>query len=95
MLRNSCDRNRANLIASLFISITFFAYFLGSMFGVAYAQSPQSVQHLVIAVGKSITLPVPAPFSSAVVGSPDIADAMPMTDRTLYVQGRKIGTTNI
>jgi pilus assembly protein CpaC len=95
MLRNSCDRNRANLIASLFISITFFAYFLGSMFGVAYAQSPQSVQHLVIAVGKSITLPVPAPFSSAVVGSPDIADAMPMTDRTLYVQGKKIGTTNI
>jgi pilus assembly protein CpaC len=95
MLSNSGDRNRASLIALLFISTAFFAYVLSSIFDVTHAQSPQSVQHIVIAVGKSITLPVPTPFSSAVVGSPDIADAMPMTDRTLYVQGKKIGTTNI
>jgi pilus assembly protein CpaC len=30
-----------------------------------------------------------------VVGDPDIADVMPLTDRTLYVLGRKAGTTNV
>ena len=66
-----------------------------SIFFAAYAQAPQSVQHLVITLHKSITLPMPQPFSSAVVGSPDIADAMPMTDRTLYIQGKNVGTTNV
>jgi pilus assembly protein CpaC len=30
-----------------------------------------------------------------VVGSPNIADALPMSDRSLYIQGKKIGTTNV
>jgi pilus assembly protein CpaC len=37
----------------------------------------------------------PRPFAKAVVGSPDIADALPLSDRSLYVQGKKIGTTNV
>jgi pilus assembly protein CpaC len=59
------------------------------------AQGVQHVQNIVIAVNKSVTLTLPAPFSSAVVGSPDIADAMPMTDRTLLIQAKKIGSTNV
>jgi pilus assembly protein CpaC len=35
------------------------------------------------------------PFATAAIGSPDIADLLPMTDHTLYVQGKKVGTTNI
>jgi pilus assembly protein CpaC len=46
-------------------------------------------------LNKSVTLTVPAAFTSAVVGSPDIADALPMTDRTLLIQAKKIGTTNV
>jgi len=42
-----------------------------------------------------VTIPVSRPFSSAVVGSPEIADALPMTDRALYIQAKKIGTTNV
>ena len=53
------------------------------------------MQHIVIAVNKSVTIPVSRPFSSAVVGSPEIADALPMTDRALYIQAKKIGTTNV
>jgi pilus assembly protein CpaC len=53
------------------------------------------VQHIAIAVNKSVTLTLPASFSSAVVGSPEIADALPMTDRTLLIQSKKIGTTNV
>jgi pilus assembly protein CpaC len=59
------------------------------------AQSLRYVQHIVIAVNKSVTLTMPASFSSAVVGSPDIADALPMTDRTLLIEAKKIGTTNV
>ena len=28
-------------------------------------------------------------------GDPDIADVMPLTDRSLYVLGKKLGTTNV
>ena len=66
-----------------------FASWSSSIFVAAYAQPPQPVQYVVITLNKSVTLPVPQPFSSAVVGSPNIADAMPLTDRTLYIQAEE------
>jgi len=59
------------------------------------AQDLQYVRTVTIPVNKSATLMMPAPFSSAVVGAPEIADALPMTDRTLLIQAKKIGSTNI
>src|SRR5262249_40568380 len=53
------------------------------------------VQHIVVTVHKSRTLVLEQPFASVVVGSPDLVDALPMTDRRLYIQGKKIGTTNV
>ena len=44
---------------------------------------------------KSRTFKLHKAFSSAVVGSPDIADVLPISDKVLYVQGKKVGTTNI
>jgi pilus assembly protein CpaC len=61
----------------------------------AYAQQAQPVQHITIPLNKSVTIPLPQSFSSAVVGSPEIADAVPMSDRTLYIQAKRIGTTNV
>src|SRR5437763_16268890 len=52
-------------------------------------------RHVVIALNKSKTFRLDQPFSTAVVGAPEIADALPMSDRTLYIQGKKIGTTNV
>jgi pilus assembly protein CpaC len=54
-----------------------------------------AVRHIVVTVNKSRTLRLEKPFASAVVGSPDIVDALPMSDRTLYIQGKKVGTTNV
>jgi Pilus formation protein N terminal region/BON domain len=34
-------------------------------------------------------------FSTAVIGAPDIADILPMTEESLYVLGKKTGTTSI
>ncbi|MGA7197425.1 type II and III secretion system protein family protein, partial [Roseiarcus sp.] len=44
---------------------------------------------------KSRTLKVDRPFSTTVIGSPEIADVLPMTDTTFYIQGKRVGTTNI
>src|SRR6516164_4133882 len=77
----------ALVITTAFASLTFPAH--------SQPPQPEPVQHVVIAVNKSVTIPVSRPFSSAVVGSPEIADALPMTDRALYIQAKKIGTTNV
>ena len=53
------------------------------------------VRHITVTLNKSKTLRFSEPFSSAVIGAPDIADILPMTEETLYVLGKKAGTTNI
>jgi pilus assembly protein CpaC len=53
------------------------------------------VQHIVVTLYKSRTLKLPQPFASVVVGSPEFVDALPMSDNRLYIQGKKIGTTNV
>ena len=50
---------------------------------------------ITVTLNKSKTLRFTDPFSTAVIGAPDIADILPMTEETLYVLGKKIGTTNI
>lgn len=75
--------------------------------GFSLAQSPGSAasprmqrevaEHHKVAVTqhKSITFRLDRPFSSTVVGSTDIADVLPMSDQVVYIQGKKIGTTNV
>jgi pilus assembly protein CpaC len=88
------DGRAAVFVAGLLIAL---AMITGLASFPAYSQppEPEPVQHIVLTLNKSVTLPVSRPFSSAVVGSPEIADALPMTDRALYIQAKKIGTTNV
>ncbi len=58
-------------------------------------EAGSAVRHVKVTRNKSRTFELAAPFVSAVVGSPDIADVLPMSDRVLYVQGKKVGTTNV
>src|SRR5262245_46014008 len=48
-----------------------------------------------IAVGKTEDVHVDAPFSDITVGDPDVADVAPLTDQTLSILGKKIGTTRV
>jgi pilus assembly protein CpaC len=68
----------------------------------ALAQISSSVEdmsvdsrHVNIIVNKSRTIKFETPFSAAVVGNPGIADVLPMSDRVVYIQGKKTGTTNV
>ena len=46
-------------------------------------------------MNKSQTIRLASSFSDVLVGSSDIADVIPLSDQTLYVLGKKIGTTNV
>jgi pilus assembly protein CpaC len=53
------------------------------------------VRHVSVTLFKSRTLRIEKPFATAVIAAPEIADILPMSDKSLYIQGKKIGTTNI
>jgi pilus assembly protein CpaC len=55
----------------------------------------EGVQHVTITVNKSGTFKLDHAFSAANVGAPAIVDAMPLSDRVIYLQGKNIGTTNV
>lgn len=63
--------------------------------GVVAEDVDSPVRHITIVLNKSRTLKVDRPFEKPVIGAPDIADVLPITDQTLYVLGKKPGTTNI
>jgi pilus assembly protein CpaC len=53
------------------------------------------VRQLVVTLNKSRTFNVDIPFSQVSVGSSDIADVIPISDRSFYVLGKRQGTTNV
>lgn len=59
------------------------------------AVSPSFTGQIEVPINKSQVLAVDVPFSRVTVGSPEIADILPLTNRTVYVLGRTIGTTNL
>ena len=48
-----------------------------------------------VPVNKSQVIRSDRPYAKALIGNPDIADVLPLTDRSLYVLGKKIGTTSL
>ena len=54
-----------------------------------------AARRITVIVNKSRTINVGKPFARAVVGSADYADVLPLSDRAIYIQGKKPGTTNV
>src|SRR6478752_3220373 len=48
-----------------------------------------------VSIGKSESVRTGESFSEVVVSDPDVADAIPLTDRSLSVLGKKIGTARV
>lgn len=68
---------------------------MGLVVLVASAAQAQERQTMAIPQGLQAVVTLKSPFDSATVGDPDIIDAMPRSDRTLVVSGRKAGTSDI
>ncbi len=62
--------------------------------GVSIAEGVHAGE-LAVPVNKSQVLRTDRPFAKALIGNPDIADILPLTDRSLYVLGKKTGTTSL
>lgn len=67
-------------------------------------QNPLSVYHVdtksdridvLVTINKSETVKVEFPFSEALVGNSEIADVVPLTNRSIYLLGKKIGVTRL
>ncbi len=50
---------------------------------------------LTVAVGKTEDVRIDAPFTDITIGDSDVADISPLTDRTISILGKKIGTTRV
>ncbi|MFI5015824.1 MAG: type II and III secretion system protein family protein, partial [Hyphomicrobiales bacterium] len=61
----------------------------------SFESQAEQVRHVVVILNKSRTFKIDQPFSTAIVASPEIADVVPMTDNSIYIQGKKVGTTNL
>lgn len=48
-----------------------------------------------VPLNKSQTVTLDRPFGRAMIGSEEIADIMPISDRSIYVLGKKMGTTSL
>lgn len=53
------------------------------------------VQEVSLPAGKSSVLRFDVPILEASVGNPDFADIVPLTERSIYLLGRKNGSTNL
>jgi pilus assembly protein CpaC len=66
--------------------------------GPALAQSlplgnPGGAVEVVVPVGKSQVIELPAPYSDLMIADPKIADVLPLTNRSVYVVGKGMGST--
>lgn len=88
---------RVRMAAAALFSLA--ALFLSSMAAGAADRfidvSTPSVHRVFLPMSQSVTIQVSANLGDIVVGDEKIADAQPMTDRTLYVIGKGAGTTTV
>ena len=60
-----------------------------------FASNGAIVQRVVVTLNKSRTFTVEQPFVRAIVGAANLADVLPLSDRSIYIQGKAVGTTNV
>ena len=81
--------------AALFFVVALLAIGAVPIFSPAHAQAPEFVQHVIVPLNKSITLPTPRAISSVQVDAPNVVSARAITDQRLYIQARSVGTTSV
>ena len=54
-----------------------------------------AVKNVTVTMNKSLTVNVDRAFSRVIVGAADFADVLPLSDRSIYIQAKKVGATNV
>ena len=97
VLRTATSPFRGGLIAALLATAITLPIAVAPAHAQAYASSDAGLHggQLDVPLNKSQVLTVDRAFSKAVVGNPEIADILPVTNRSVYVLGKKMGTTSL
>jgi pilus assembly protein CpaC len=63
--------------------------------GIYHVQPSEDQIEVQVTLHKSETVRMGVPFSEALVGNPEVADVVPLTDRSIYIVGKKVGVTRL
>ena len=61
----------------------------------ALGENVPRVRHIIVTLNKSQIVRFETPIRTATLGSSTIADIQPLTNKSIYILGKKVGTTNI
>jgi pilus assembly protein CpaC len=61
----------------------------------AASWAQDSRQEVIVAAGKSQVIELPERFTDVMIADPGIVDVLPLTTRSVYVVGKKVGTTTV
>ena len=96
-LRLSKQSHRGKTITLVLLSV--FACSISSVAvmdtGAQAAQKTKKSEYLQLVLGKSTIVDVPVPIKRASLANPEIADAIVLTPRQIYVTGKGYGITNL
>lgn len=68
---------------------------LGLLLSAPCAAQPITREVITLQQGAQTILKVTRPFSSVAIADPEIADALPRSDRTMIIVGKKVGTSDM
>ena len=86
----------AALGASIAVATTAFVHAAPAAAQITVSEADEvRAGELAVPLNKSQVLRSDRPFAKALIGNPDIADVLPLSDRSIYVLGKKMGTTSL
>lgn len=83
------------IAASLVVYLTAAQPALGQGVELKATESSKHAGEFIVPISKSQMLELDVPYTEALVGNSEVADVMPLSDRSLYVLGKKFGSTNL
>ena len=86
--------NRAALVATALAAVLAAAPAAAQVSTVSAAEGVHAGE-IAVPVNKSQVIRADRAYSKALIGNPEIADVLPLTDQSLYVLGKKMGTTSL
>ena len=77
------------------VALSIHPHFASAEDAQAWQSQGDRPRHIVVTLNKSRVFNIGQPFSTVIVGQPEFADVLPMTNNSIYIQGKKLGTTNV
>ena len=84
----------AALVAAAWVAIGAAAPAVSQSGGISISEGV-SAGEVAVPVNKSQVIRSDRPYAKALIGNPEIADILPLTNQSLYVLGKKAGTTSL